>query len=515
VAAADVTAASVAKAAAVPRPEFFAPSTHDSLRSAAPAGRLAGAVPFRACFSAPRDRRSRDLDRIHDMASFDALHLRPELVKACRRQGFTAPLPIQSLVVPLVKQGKDAVVEAMTGSGKTLAYALPLLDREPLQTARIEVLVVVPTRELAEQIADAFVTARGTLDRPVALLTGRGGMDKQRAELEAGATIAVGTLGRIEELLERKFLSVGHVRTLVLDEVDELINGGFGGNLAAVIKALPKARQTLLFSATVPTEVEKIARQFMRDAARLRLSVARETPAQLVHRVIHTAVEDRVANLVGYLEAAKPYQAVVFCGTRHETEEVKQALDELGLVADFLHGELSPLKRRQLVERFRSGDLPVLVASDLAARGLDLPGVDLVVNYSLPAGTAQYLHRAGRTGRAGKPGTVMSLVIGQQFDVFEKLKPSFTFESAEISTRGKLFTHPTRTQEERDRLFSKKPPKQYWKAPEDAPPAPAPDRREARDERPARRTDAKRDPRPQAKGKPPRRDERGPGRRKR
>jgi superfamily II DNA/RNA helicase len=388
------------------------------------------------------------------MTTFAALGLPPELIKACRKQGFREPTPIQAMVVPHVLKGADVVVEAKTGSGKTLAYGLPLLARTAGEKAGPRALVVVPTRELAEQVARALEAVGGPA-RQVALLTGRGGMDKQRQALEAGAQVAVGTLGRIEELVARSALVLQRVETVVLDEVDELLRGGFSGQLAALLGSLRRERQTLLFSATVPTEVEAVAKGFMRSPVRLRPGEAREQPAELTHRVLFTSVDDRIENLCGYLRGARPYQALVFCGTRHETEEVRTALHELGLEAEFLHGELSPLKRRQLLDKFRSGDLPVLVASDLAARGLDLPGVDLVVNYSLPDGSAAYLHRAGRTGRAGRPGTVLSLVIGQQHARYERLRETFAFESAEVSSRGKVFTHPSRTREERDRRFGK------------------------------------------------------------
>lgn len=391
------------------------------------------------------------------MATFESLKLRAEIVKACRRQGFREATPIQSLVIPVTMRGRDAVVEAKTGSGKTLAYGLPLLNREPLQDRFPESLVVAPTRELAQQIAAELERSRGTLPRPVVTLSGGGGIDRQKAQLEAGAAIVVGTLGRIEELATRRMLRLDHVRTVVLDEVDELLRGGFGEKLAALFAEVPPVRQTLLFSATIPTEVEAVAKQFTRSAERLRLTEARELPAELTHRVLFTSVDDRVANLVAYLRAENPFQTLVFTGTRHEAEEVREAIADLGMEAEFLHGELSPNKRKQLLERVRSGDLPVLVASDLAARGLDLPGVDLVVNYSLPKGPAPYLHRAGRTGRAGRPGTVLSLVIGQQHELYVKLKVKFPFESVEVTPRGRVITRVAKTQEERDLQYRKLP----------------------------------------------------------
>ncbi|HEY3449999.1 MAG TPA: DEAD/DEAH box helicase [Myxococcales bacterium] len=390
--------------------------------------------------------------------TFESLQLRPELLAACRKQGFHEATPIQALVIPAVRRGRDVVVEAKTGSGKTLAYGLPLLESEPKQTAFPEVLVIVPTRELAEQICAALGRAAGKLERRAVSLTGGSSMDRQRAELEEGATFAVGTLGRLQELLDRKLLNLGHVRTLVLDEVDELLRGGFSLELATLLKGLPQDRQTLLLSATIPNDVEQVARKFMRSPERLHLTTARELPAELSHRVMRTTVADRVRDMGEFLRVENPYQVLIFCGTRHESEELQDALVELGLEAEFLHGDLSPNKRRQVIEHFRSGELPVLVASDLAARGLDLPGVELVVNYSLPETPAAYLHRAGRTGRAGRPGAVVSMLIEQQQDRFEKLKQTLKFRLLEVKN-GHVVLRDLKTREERDLEFRQLPPR--------------------------------------------------------
>jgi ATP-dependent RNA helicase DeaD len=410
-------------------------------------------------------------------AQFEDLQLRPEILKACRKQGFSAPTPIQALVVPVVTDGRDVIVEAKTGSGKTLAYGLPLLNRDPLQTQYPEVLIVVPTRELAQQIEAELVRTRGTLSRTVLALTGGASMDRQRALLKEGITFVAGTVGRLRELLDRQWLRLDHVRTVVLDEVDELLRGGFASDINELLRTVPSNRQTLLFSATIPTEVEVLGRELTKQAARLRTQEARELPAELTHRVMFTTTSGRIRDLADYLRAARPYQALIFCGTRHETEEVEEALTELGLEATFLHGELSPNRRKQLIEKMRTGDIPILVASDLAARGLDLPGVDLIVHYSLPHGTAAYLHRAGRTGRAGRPGVVLSMVIGQQYEQFEKLTPTFEFDSVDV-TGGGIHLHRMRSREERDLMYRKLPEKDRWsgKPPERAKPQSAPDR---------------------------------------
>lgn len=388
--------------------------------------------------------------------AFESMNLRPELVAACRKQGFRHATPIQSLVMPAVSKGADVMVEAATGSGKTLAYGLPLLQREPTQPRYPEVLIVAPTRELAEQICASLTRTAGTLARKVVAVTGRGGLDRQKARLDEGATLVVGTIGRIEELLKRKILVLDQVRTLVLDEVDELLLGGASAQLAALLKMMPHPRQVLLFSATMSASVEDVARGFMRDPQRLRLSAAREIPVELTHQILRTTVKRRVADLAEYLRAEKPYQCLLFCGTRHEVEEVQEALTELGLEAEYLHGEMSATKRRRLVDTFREGNLPILVASDLAARGLDLPGVDLVVNYSLPDGMAAYVHRAGRTGRAGKPGTVLSMLIEQQRERYLQLKQTFDFRVVDVRG-GRAVELEIKTREERDLEYRRLP----------------------------------------------------------
>jgi ATP-dependent RNA helicase DeaD len=407
----------------------------------------------------------------------EAMHLRPELVAACRKQGFKLATPVQAQVIPEVLQGRDLIVEAKTGSGKTLAYGLPLLQAEPLQTRSPEALVVTPTRELAEQVAASLARTAGTLPRRVVALTGRGGLKQQAAALAEGAQIVVGTMGRLEELLTRNLLAVDCVRTLVLDEVDELVQGGFSESLAGLLARLPPKHQTLLFSASIPQEVERLAKGFMHQPRRLQLTPARDVPSELSHQVLRTTVGRRLDDLGELLEVGRPYQALLFCGTRHEAEEVQEALTRGGLEAEFLHGELPATKRRKLLTRFRTGELPVLVATDLAARGLDLPGVELVVNYSLPETPVAYMHRAGRTGRAGKPGVVVTLLIEQQHARFEHLRETVPFEKVEVHG-DRLVVRPIKSREDRDLEFRQLPRR----------PAPPPGSGRGEGRRPAGRT---------------------------
>lgn len=389
-------------------------------------------------------------------STFDALKLSSALVTACSRQGFHKPTPIQARVIPVIQTGKDVMVEAKTGSGKTLAYALPLLDPAPVHDGRPEVLVLVPTRELATQVAGALNKVGKPLGRRIVEVAGGGSLDAQAAELAKGAHVVVGTMGRIMQLRERGALPLNRLRALVLDEVDELLRGGFSGELAVLLKALPTRHQTLLFSATISHEIENVAHQFMKEPARIQLEAGRELPAEIGHRIFRTTVKRRLEDLTAFIRASKPYQTILFCGTRHETEEVQQALLALNMSAELLHGELPPPKRRALVRHFAAGDFPLLVATDLAARGLDLPGVDLVLNYSLPRTIADYTHRAGRTGRAGKTGTVVTMLIEQQQDRYETLRHSYHFEKIELHG-NRVLVRPIKTREERDKQFRKQP----------------------------------------------------------
>jgi ATP-dependent RNA helicase DeaD len=365
---------------------------------------------------------------------FASLGLRPELVDACRGRGFRTPMPIQAQAIPVLMAGRDALIQAKTGSGKTLAYGLPMMQGNAIQSDRPEALVVTPTRELASQVGTELRWAGAAVGRTVQLISGGERTEKQQTQLAKGCNIVVGTAGRLLDLVRRGGLHLNHVRYLVLDEADELLQRGFGEDLDALAALLPAKRQTILCSATIPVEVETLAKRFMHRPERIGGMAGKELPAEVTHRVIFTTIDDRTADLITWLQLERPYQALIFTGSRAEADDLTPALTEVGLEAETFHGDLSAVKRRQLIERFRSGDLAVLVATDIAARGLDLPGVTHVVNHSLPKGLGAYVHRTGRTGRAGKTGLAVSFVIPQENDRLERLRQSFAFQA--MTLRG-------------------------------------------------------------------------------
>jgi len=348
------------------------------------------------------------------VSSFDTLPLGPELLQGLRKRGFRTPTPIQELVIPEVAKGGDLIVQAQTGSGKTLAFGLPLLDQVPVDEKAPTTLVVAPTRELAKQIKTELASVLATLPRLVVAASGGEGLEKQIKALERGAHLVVGTPGRLNDLVKRGALNLKHVRTLVLDEADEILAKGFGEELNQLVERMPAQRQTLLFSATMPAAVQRLADATLRKPQRLKVKEAPTTPLEIDHFALEVTDETRLGALMAWLEAERPFMAMVFCRTRTETEWLAEQLSDKGFENEYLSGELSQNKRSQILERFRSGDLPLLICTDLAARGLDVAGVTHVVHYTVPTTLETYIHRSGRTGRAGRKGVALTLVAPQE-----------------------------------------------------------------------------------------------------
>lgn len=348
-------------------------------------------------------------DLMADEPTFETLNLAPELLAGLRRKGFRQPTPIQALVIPEVPKGRDLIVQAQTGSGKTLAFGLPLLQREPVDERAPSVLVVSPTRELAKQIRAELTSVSGTLPRRIVVVSGGESLDKQVDQLKRGAHVLVGTPGRLVDLLERGALNLKHVQVLVLDEADEILAKGFEQELVTLTSRMPQVKQTLLFSATMPAAVQKLADATLRKPHRIKVAAAPETPPEIDHYLLEVAEDTQVEALAAWLTKERPFMTMVFCRTRAETEWLSDELGKRGFDNAYLSGELSQAKRTRILERFRSGDLPLLIATDLAARGIDVPGVTHVVNLSVPSALETYVHRTGRTGRAGRKGIALTL----------------------------------------------------------------------------------------------------------
>ena len=349
-------------------------------------------------------------------ATFASLGLSPALMQACQEAGFDTPTPIQVEAIPPLLRGQDLLGRAPTGSGKTAAFALPLLQRlaagKQHAPRRVRVLVLVPTRELAAQVGEVFRRLGAATAHPpkVAVLYGGVSVNPQMMGLRGGADIVVATPGRLLDLLDRNALRLDAVVALVLDEADRLLDLGFTAERERVLAALPAQRQNLLFSATFPPQVQELADGLLREAVRVEAATQESAEPAIVQRVIAVDARRRTELLRHLVKEGGWRRVLVFVATRYAAEHVAQKLYDRGTYAAPLHGDMSQSQRTEVLANFKDGRWDVLVTTDLAARGIDIPGLEVVVNYDLPRSPNDYVHRIGRTGRAGASGVAVSFV---------------------------------------------------------------------------------------------------------
>ena len=344
---------------------------------------------------------------------FSDLGLKPPLARAAREDGLAEPTPIQAAAIPAVLAGRDVLATAQTGSGKTAAFALPLLHQlySPA-LRRTQALVLVPTRELAVQVADTIRTLARHLPDPVklALLFGGVSINPQMMGLRGGADVVVATPGRLLDLVDHNALRLDQVALLVLDEADRLLDAGFADELARVLALLPAKRQNLMFSATLPAPVQALAETLLRDPLRIEVPNDAELLPAITQRAIHVDAPRRTMLLRHLIQQEGWTRVLVFVATQYATEHVANKLGAAGLRVAALHGDMSQGARAQALADFQAGRLQVLLATDLAARGLHIAQLPVVVNYDLPRAAADHVHRIGRTGRAGAQGLAVSFI---------------------------------------------------------------------------------------------------------
>ena len=347
---------------------------------------------------------------------FSSLGLSSQLIRALAQINYAEPTPIQTAAIPAVLDGRDIWACAHTGTGKTAAFALPLLQQR-LNEQRghplpVRALVLVPTRELAAQVREAMVTYARYLPEPVKILSVFGGVsiNPQMMALRGGADIVVATPGRLLDLIKHNALSLQDVKTLVLDEADRLLDLGFAEELASVLRLLPNNRQNLLFSATFPAAVHALAEDLLRDPLRIDVTATQVTEPDIAQRAIHVGPEQRTQLLRHLIQTHGWSSVLVFVATKYATEHVARKLRRVGIEAAALHGELSQGARTHALTEFKAKRFQVLVATDVAARGIDITELAAVVNFDLPRSAADYIHRIGRTGRAGASGVAVSFI---------------------------------------------------------------------------------------------------------
>jgi len=355
-------------------------------------------------------------------SQFDNSTLRPAVLEGLAAMGFSELTPVQQQAIPLILAKRDVIIQAKTGSGKTLAYGLPLLSR--LKSGpRPQALVIVPTRELAVQVSEAIAQVGAATGLRVVALYGGMSLRQQRKAIQGGQDLIVGTPGRLKDLAERDSLDLSGIRFLVLDEADRMFDMGFRKDMDFLMHETGGREQTLVLSATLPSEIASLVRKQMSNPARVTLMDEGEAPAELSHWYLRVARKKRFARLVSLLRAEKPTRAILFTEMKHETEHLAQWLSQKG---DFkvgaLNGNMPQVDRNKMLARFRSGDVTLLVATDIAARGLDIEGLSHVFHYSLPKGVDTYIHRSGRTARNGNVGKTIMLVVPEQEAEFEAIQ---------------------------------------------------------------------------------------------
>lgn len=358
------------------------------------------------------------------MPDFVSLGISELLVNKLKSNGVAKPTPIQEKAIPFVMDGKDVIAQAQTGTGKTFAFILPILEKIDQQANHVQALIVSPTRELALQITDEFEKLTDNIPG-VDVLAVYGGqdVDKQLKKLKKNVQIVVGTPGRLLDHIRRGTIQLSDISFLVLDEADQMLHIGFLNEVEDIIKETPRNRQTMLFSATMPEEIRILAKKHMNRPEYIQVEKT-QGPAENVKLIaIHTTDRAKQATLIQLIETHRPYLAVIFCRTKRRVSKLYEVLKSHKFLCDELHGDLSQAKREQVMKRFRDGEIQLLIATDVAARGLDVEGVTHVFNYDIPQEAESFIHRIGRTGRAGTKGLAITFYSSNDrptLDMIEK-----------------------------------------------------------------------------------------------
>ncbi|MEM6411775.1 MAG: DEAD/DEAH box helicase [Pseudomonadota bacterium] len=343
------------------------------------------------------------------------LGLHQHVLKAVTEQGYETPTPIQAQAIPHLLQRRDLLGIAQTGTGKTAAFALPTLDHlvrnfEKRKAKSSRVLVLAPTRELAAQIADSFRVYSKFTDCVTQVVFGGVGIHLQIRSLNKGCHILVATPGRLVDLIEQKAISLEHLETLILDEADQMLDMGFIHDLRKIMAKIPEDRQTLLFSATMPKTIAELAANYLDEPVKVSVAPESTTAERVQQGVVHVANGDKLRVLEALLRDPSVDRALVFARTKHGADKVVRKLMAKGIRAEAIHGNKSQPQRKKALEAFKAGRSTVLVATDIAARGIDIDGITHVINFEMPNVAEQYVHRIGRTARAGREGLAVSLV---------------------------------------------------------------------------------------------------------
>lgn len=386
--------------------------------------------------------------------TFSDLGLRPEIVQALEKIGYQEPTPIQEQMIPIMMTGQDVIGQAQTGTGKTAAFSLPILNNLETTGSKLpKALVLAPTRELANQVAEAFASFGETIGLRVLAIYGGSSYHRQIGALKRGVDVVVGTPGRLIDLLNQKKLNLSAIETVVLDEADEMLSMGFIDDIDTILANLPEdaGAQIALFSATMPKQIRTLANRYMDDPATVSIEKSQVTATTIAQRYYLLHHMDRVAALARIFEMENVNSALVFTKTRAGSSELASQFSQMGYLAEPLNGDLSQEARERVMRRFRKGSINVLVATDVAARGIDVDDISHVINYDLPMDLESYVHRIGRTGRAGREGIAISFVTPREQGHLRRIE-KFTRQTIE---RGELPTTEEIIAKREEKLLTK------------------------------------------------------------
>lgn len=378
---------------------------------------------------------------------FEQLVNEPKIVRKLQQEGIVEPTEIQREAIPVLRQGRDLIGQAQTGTGKTLAFLLPILENIDI-SAGVQALIVTPTRELALQITDELHKLASLLD--VGVLAVYGGQDVERqirklSQQKSRVQVVVGTPGRLLDHMRRGTLDLSELSFLVLDEADQMLDLGFLGEIETIIRHTPSTRQTAMFSATMPPTIRSLAARYMKLPQEIRVQAKNIVLRDIEQIAVQTTDRQKQDTLAGLLEEYKPFLAIAFCRTKRRAATLNEGLLRRGYLSDELHGDLSQKKREQVMARFREAKIQILVATDVAARGLDVEGVTHVFNYDIPHDVESYIHRIGRTGRAGETGVAVTLFAPRDREFLHMIEKGIHMELDKRFAEGTEQEEPRRS----------------------------------------------------------------------
>lgn len=372
------------------------------------------------------------------MTSFAALGVIPALTEVLNKQGIKVATPVQEKAIPAIFKGRDVIAKSQTGTGKTLAYLLPLVQRIQTERDEVQALILTPTRELSKQVFDVLKSLASVRGVDAADVIGGRTIENQIQKLKRNPHVIIGTPGRLLDHIRRRTLDLSAVKMVILDEADQMLAAGFREDIEALVDQTPKKRQFILLSATMTEDTVRLARKYMTNPERIDVA-EKETASTVEQRIYETTKEHKLPLLIRHLKEMNPFMSVVFCNTKDEAHRLAERLaEETDIVVEELHGDMSQGQRNQVIRRFEKMEIQVLVASDVAARGLDVEGITHVFNFGIPRNLEYYVHRIGRTGRAGTHGIAITYVTPEDGALLRRLEKSIHETITRYNEKGRI-----------------------------------------------------------------------------